>query len=93
MEQRYLWRMSEPGETLGVHMENWEDGQRVFHATMTMRRHEMSGFALASTLARYPFMSMKVVAAIYWQALRLYLKGAKFYNHPHKQKSTHTRHA
>ena len=33
-------------------------------------------------LIRYPFMTQKVIAAIHWQALKLWWKGATFYPHP-----------
>jgi hypothetical protein len=36
-------------------------------------------------LLRYPFMTARVGAAIYWQALRIWLKGNPFYPHPKLQ--------
>ena len=47
-----------------------------------MRRRELSGAVLAKMLARYPAMSLQVVGRIYAQALRLKLKGAKYFPHP-----------
>lgn len=35
-------------------------------------------------LARYPAISAQVVARIYWQALRLKLKGAPYFAHPER---------
>ena len=37
-------------------------------------------------LARYPAMSLQVVAKIYAQSLRLKLKGARYFPHPEGRK-------
>jgi len=55
---------------------------KTFDATLSLRRRELSGRTLARLLARYPAMSLQVVAKIYAQSLRLKLKGARYYPHP-----------
>jgi len=87
MDQRYRWRLTLPGEQLGVHMESIEDGRTLFDATLALRREEITGASLARALARYPLMTAQVVAAIYWQALRLRLKGAPYHPHPARNPS------
>lgn len=82
MEQGYDWRFSEPGPRLSVHMANLRSAERVFDATLRLRRREITTGSLAATLARYPFASLRVLAAIYWQAARLHAKGAPFHPHP-----------
>ncbi len=42
----------------------------------------MTGANLNKLLFRYPLMTAKVGLAIYWQALRLFLKGVPVYTHP-----------
>jgi DUF1365 family protein len=49
---------------------------------MSMREKPITGAALARVLTRYPLMTGQVVGAIYWQALRLRLKGTPFHEHP-----------
>jgi DUF1365 family protein len=80
----YDWRFSTPGARLAVHMEDLQGGEKVFDATLALERREITGVSLAGALARHPAMSAKIVAAIHWQALRLWLKGAPFHTHPAK---------
>jgi DUF1365 family protein len=82
MRQRYHWRFGVPGERLAVHMENAEDGRRIFTSTLALRRRPITGGNLVRVLLRFPLMTAKVVAAIYWQALRLRLKKVPFFPHP-----------
>ena len=85
METRYRWRFTEPGNRLAVHLRNEEHGRHAFDATLNLERREISGASLAAAMLRFPFMTMKVVLLIYWQALKLKLKGAIFYTHPSKR--------
>lgn len=82
MQVDYDWRFRLPGDVIRVHMINYEGGRRLFDATLSLSRKEINGRNLSRMLINYPFMTAKVTARIYWQALRLRLKGAPFYPHP-----------
>ncbi len=85
MDQTYAFRATEPGDELIVQIESRPgDGGagKTFDATLSMRRRELSGPLLTRMLARYPAMSLQVVAKIYAQTLRLKLKGARYFPHP-----------
>jgi DUF1365 family protein len=82
MDHEYAWRFAEPGDTLRVHMENRRNGARVFDASLTLRREEITAGSLATALLRYPWMTGRVALGIYWQALRLWLKRTPFHVHP-----------
>lgn len=86
MDHVYEWSTSVPGERMQVHIESREtqSGQerKVFDATLSMRRRELSPANARRMLARYPATTAHLVARIYWQALRLRLKGAPWYPHP-----------
>jgi uncharacterized protein len=84
MDQTYAFRATEPGARLVVHIESRPhgDGGKAFDATLSLRRREFSAALLTRMLARYPAMSLQVVAKIYAQALRLKLKGARSFPHP-----------
>jgi DUF1365 family protein len=83
----YRWQFSEPGKSHQVHMENFSTGAAldagvVFDATMALKRRELSGFQVLRTLAAFPFLTFKAIAAIYFEAIVLKLKGLKFFHHP-----------
>lgn len=88
MNVDYDWRFTAPGDTLAVHMNNLtRDGSKFFDATLALRRREIEPGTLTKALARYPFHTAKVIFGIYWQALRLKLKGAPVYDHPRDTKT------
>lgn len=82
MTQDYDWRFSEPGDDLRVAMTNSEDGAPFFTATMALERVEWSRSAATRMLLRHPLVPLKVVSAIYFQALKLWWKGTPYHEHP-----------
>jgi len=84
MNMDYDWRFLQPAERIQVHMQNFDKEKKLFDATLSLRRKSLTGRALARVLVRYPVMTLQIVSKIYWQALKLRLKGAHFYVHPSK---------
>ena len=82
MDHRYEWRVTEPGDRLAVHIGEHDDRAEIFAATLTLERRELSRARLTRLLMRFPATSLRVVALIYWNALRLKLKGAPYHPHP-----------
>jgi DUF1365 family protein len=84
MDHVYEWRTTVPGDDVQVHIESRKDGERAFDATLSLERLELNRSNAGRMLARYPAMTAQVVAKIYWQALRLKLKGAPYHPHPER---------
>lgn len=88
MDMTYHWTFDEPNQGLRVHMDNTqrdEQNEKHFDATLVMERYDFTNY-LASTLIRFPFMTVRVSMGIYWQALKLWLKRIPFYDHPNLSK-------
>jgi DUF1365 family protein len=89
MDHDYGWRFGTPptrdGDKLWVHMENRKGDARVFEATLSLERRPITGAELARAVILRPAMTVQVVASIYWQALRLWVRRARFYPHPRTQ--------
>ncbi|MDA9555918.1 DUF1365 family protein [Vibrio sp.] len=94
VSQRYQWKIKPLFERLFVHLEchhqakiveNTVDYQsKVFDATLTMNATEFSSKKLLGRLILTPILTVKVVIGIYWEALKLYIKGVPLYSHPSK---------
>lgn len=82
MRQRYEWSLSTPGGHLSVNMDNFEDEVKVFNAGMHMKKQPITHFSMTKILLNFPFMTAKVVIAIYWQALKLWRRKIPFHSHP-----------
>lgn len=84
MQMHYEFRLLSPGKVLNVYMQNYLDGEMVFDAGLQMQRQEITARALRNSLLRFPFMTLQIIVAIHWQALRLWLKGVPIHDHPGK---------
>lgn len=82
MDCSYDWALTAPLDDLHVHMRVSHEGQAQFDAHLHLSRRDLDGAGLARLLWRFPLMTMQVIGAIHWQALRLWLKRNPVYDHP-----------
>jgi DUF1365 family protein len=81
MRMEYDWIFTAPGERLVAHMNTIADGEAFFDATLELERRPWSRRELHRTLASYPFMTMRVIGGIHWEALKLWVKGVPVFPH------------
>lgn len=82
LDLHYTWRFTAPGEKLAAQMDLFREGAPVFEVALHLQRRPLDGATMAGALLRWPWMTCRVVVAIYWQALRLKCKGVPVFSHP-----------
>ena len=86
MNVGYDWSFNNPDTNIQVKMSSYTNNRRIFRAALSLQRKSITPAILNLLLVSYPLMTVRIIAAIYWQALMLKLKGAPFYLHPRKRK-------
>lgn len=84
---RYDFRIRPPDEHVAIVIQEEEAGSPILSASFAGERRTFTDGALARMLLRYPLMTLKVVAAIHFEAIRLMLKGVR--RHPHAPKAVY----
>ncbi len=64
-------------------IESYDGEVKQFDAALHLKRTPINSASRREMLARYPAMTLRNFARIYWQAIRLRHKGARFYPHSH----------
>ena len=87
MDMSYSWVVTEPTANLLVRIHNKAADELLFGAALNLKRQPISARSLAGVLIRYPFMTLRVMFGIHWQALKLWIKGCPVQPHPDKKPS------
>ncbi len=74
---RYRFRISPPCEDVAIAINEEEAGRPILNASFAGTRGDLTDGTLLKLLLRYPLMTLKVVAAIHFEAVRLMLKGVR----------------
>ena len=82
MDMDYVFRGQTPGERLGLTIEGRDADGVLITATLGARRRRLTDPALLAATLSMPFLTLKVVAAIHWEALKLWLKGVPLTRQP-----------
>lgn len=81
----YRLRFTLDAEHVRIHMENWQADRKVFEADLALQRQPLDKAAVHRYVLAFPWMSLRTVLAIYWQALRLLFKRTPIHDHTPSQ--------
>lgn len=82
MDARYHFRILPPGRSVRVRIHETEGGEPLLAATFAGTARPLDSSMLAGCLLQFPLLTWKIVAGIHWEALKLWLKGARFKSSP-----------
>lgn len=82
MEMDYEFRGHAPGQGLDMTISGVDAEGLLITAAMSAQRHPLEDRDLASAAVALPMMTLKVMAAIHWEALKLWLKGVRLTRQP-----------
>lgn len=75
MDARYDFRVLDPGDRMSVAVREFERGDETLRAAWSGRRVPLTDASLLYAFVRFPLMTFKITASIYWETLRLLGKG------------------
>ncbi len=82
MKGGYRFALTPPGDKLAVSIQYGDAAAKRMTATMVLHETPFTDASILRLLAQMPLAPMKVMMAIHWQALKLFLRGAKFHSVP-----------
>lgn len=82
VDHRYDFKVLPPGERYAIGIREFDSEGEVLVATFDGHRKALSNAALVRAVLGHPLMTLKVMAAIHWQALRLWRKGVPVAKRP-----------
>jgi hypothetical protein len=88
------FNLAVPGDRLNIRIDDYKDEKRFFISTLTGTKKALSNNALLGYSIRFPFITLKVIGLIHWNALRLWLKKLPYHSkeqNQHLQKNVYRR--
>jgi DUF1365 family protein len=78
LNQHYRWKLKPPDENIFVQIDVDDDRGHIFTAQLNLKRRPLSLKSVRRELLKKPAMTMSMIAGIYWQALKLFIKGVPY---------------
>jgi DUF1365 family protein len=78
VNSRYHFRIKPPAELVTLAIHQTEDAQPVLNASFIGKRKKITRFGALTQAAFFPLNSIMVIVGIYFEALKLWIKGVSF---------------
>ncbi|WP_288902810.1 DUF1365 domain-containing protein [uncultured Sneathiella sp.] len=82
MDCRYEFSILPPGESIALSIRQFHDDKPIMNASFIGQLSPLNRRTLGLAILKFPFNSLKVMAGIHWEALKLWLKGMKLVPRP-----------
>jgi DUF1365 family protein len=83
--QTYRWSIAAPGEMIAINLGLHDERGHIFEAALRLKKEPYSLKTARSHILRVPVMTAYIVMKIYWQALKIYLKGIPYIPYERKK--------
>jgi DUF1365 family protein len=87
IDMQYRWNVNQPNERFAMRL-SCIRGEKHFEAGLSLSRQPLTSQTLRKALLKVPSFTLMSLIGIYWQALKLFIKGAPIYDHPNKGTKT-----
>lgn len=79
---RYRFTIEAPNQRLRLLIHEQREGVPIFDATLTGERRGLDDATILKRVLAAPWMTVKVIAAIHWQALKIWVRGGRYHKKP-----------
>ncbi len=77
MDLRYAFSVTPPGQRVRIAIEVSDGEGTILNASFIGARRDLTDAQLLRAWATYPLLTLKVIAAIHWEAVKILLKGVR----------------
>ena len=78
MNCRYFFKILKPTKKISLIIDQYDDEGKLLYASQDGNRIDLNNKNLILSYLRHPLMTFKIIAAIHFEAFKLWIKGIKF---------------